>query len=96
LRGKFNLHKLFYYGLAGFLLALTLITINSLLVKYEAAHEITIKGDTIKGEASNMKALINKPSITLTSKVFSLLIYVISLTAGLTAYLIVKHYYAKS
>lgn len=85
------MRKLFYYGLTGFLLALILVSINSMVIEQKFA----VKQSAIKREESNMKALINKSSTNFISKAFSLLIYVFSLIAGLTVYLIVKHYYVK-
>ncbi|MBS7657556.1 MAG: hypothetical protein QW487_02895 [Candidatus Bathyarchaeia archaeon] len=83
------LRKIFYYCLTGFLLALILVLVNSFIVE----QKIAVKQLTAEKNEPEVKALINKPSINLISQDFPLLIY--ALIAGLTVYLIVKHYYVK-
>jgi len=82
------LNRLLFYGLIGFFLALTIVSINSLILNYwmvKEAKEPIIP--TIK-EASIEK----QPSKTLIMQDFSSLTYVLtfSLIAALTIYLIVK------
>jgi len=82
------LNKLLFYGLTGFLLALTMVSINSLILNYwmvKEAKEPTIS--TIKEASINRqlpKALIAQD--------FSSLTYVLtfSLITALITYLIVK------
>ena len=78
--------KLFFYGLAGFLLALTLISLNSMLIKHEGISISETREPT-------MKILINEQSSrTSIKQEFSSIFYtlIFSLITALSVYLIAK------
>jgi len=80
------LNKLFFYGLAGFLLALTLISLNSMLIKHEGISISETREPT-------MKILINEQSSrTSIKQEFSSIFYtlIFSLITALSVYLIAK------